>query len=567
MLFIAFHTGQSSDPLLISLGLPEGPARAARWLLLVVFFASTLFAFVKLIGRAGLRQMLAPAALMATQFLWFVLPTMLELLSLYEVPQARYSTGILAFMHSAQYLWITSYYAKRESLSSTDGRWRPFGYFAALVIGGIALFVPGPWFVSYVFKQDFSSSFLIFASLINIHHFILDGAVWKLRDPGVAENLLDKKEPAQSSQKNFSTSGAMRWVFGTRFSARALRIAAVVSLIALAGLDQAKFYLGASDSDLSRLARAEALNPYDSQVLTHKARAWSREGNLEERLASLRRAVRINPHNRQAQTTLAQALIENKRFEEAYEHYKQMARNIEADSGMYFNMGVLASQLGRDSEAIERWKKSVALDNRNSMAHLRLAEAYDLRRAYASAIEHNEQYLLLLTSNREQDAPDVESVLRVVLKLAEEYTFTEQNDRAISYYEKMATLGEKSGGLHYSSLAWSRQASLYAQMNEKNKAARCYQRALLIDAELRDAKVEGADWFNYGRFLKQSKASEQLSLACILKAEQLLDSVSSDETGAARREREAMEKSLGSEAEAVRREMELLLKEAMAFQF
>ena len=49
-------------------------------------------------------------------------------------------------MHSAQYLWITSYYARREAgnESSEKGRdWRPLAYFGVLMVGGIALFVPG----------------------------------------------------------------------------------------------------------------------------------------------------------------------------------------------------------------------------------------------------------------------------------------------------------------------------------------------------------------------------------------------------------------------------------------
>ena len=89
-------------------------------------------------------------------------------------------------MHSAQYLWITSYYARREAGRKGDAGWRPFAYFAVLVAGGIALFVPGPWLASRLFHYDFGASFLIFTALVNIHHFILDGAIWKLRDNRMA---------------------------------------------------------------------------------------------------------------------------------------------------------------------------------------------------------------------------------------------------------------------------------------------------------------------------------------------------------------------------------------------
>ena len=72
--------------------------------------------------------------------------------------------------------------------------WRPLAYFGVLVVGGIALFVPGPWLASRVFHHDFTASFLIFTALVNIHHFILDGAIWKLRDGRIASLLLNSRE-------------------------------------------------------------------------------------------------------------------------------------------------------------------------------------------------------------------------------------------------------------------------------------------------------------------------------------------------------------------------------------
>ena len=63
-------------------------------------------------------------------------------------------------------------------------------YFLTLLAGGIALFIPGPWLVSYAFHYDFTTSFLIFMALVNIHHFMLDGALWKLRDTRVSSLLV-----------------------------------------------------------------------------------------------------------------------------------------------------------------------------------------------------------------------------------------------------------------------------------------------------------------------------------------------------------------------------------------
>ena len=88
--------------------------------------------------RTGWRAMTAPLTLLVTQFLWFVLPTALELGYRMAVPQTRYSSGILAVLHSAQYLWITSYYARREAVAAGGAAWRMGKYFATLIAGGIA---------------------------------------------------------------------------------------------------------------------------------------------------------------------------------------------------------------------------------------------------------------------------------------------------------------------------------------------------------------------------------------------------------------------------------------------
>jgi hypothetical protein len=73
--------------------------------------------------------MVAPLTLLATQFLWFVLPTILELRSDYHVPQTRYSSGILAVLHSAQYIWITSYFQRREARAGGTGAMEDNGVF------------------------------------------------------------------------------------------------------------------------------------------------------------------------------------------------------------------------------------------------------------------------------------------------------------------------------------------------------------------------------------------------------------------------------------------------------
>src|SRR5579871_4007113 len=199
MLMFSFHTGPSPDPLILSLGLPASFTFPARVALGAFFIAASAWALFSLSRRANWKALLPCVTLVATQFLWFLLPAFIELLSGREVPQTRYSSGILAILHSAQYLWITSYFQEKEARAAGNASWSFPRYLLTLVAGGIALFIPGPWIVSRVFHTDFAASFLTFTALVNIHHFILDGAIWKLRDARIASLLLDSQQKAGSS--------------------------------------------------------------------------------------------------------------------------------------------------------------------------------------------------------------------------------------------------------------------------------------------------------------------------------------------------------------------------------
>jgi tetratricopeptide (TPR) repeat protein len=347
LLFISFHTGPSSDPLIRSLGIPESIATPARVLLVIIIGVLGTATMGGLIARAGLRAMLAPLTLAATQTIWFVVPALAGWI-VGAQPPTRYSSGVLAVMHSAQYLWITSYYARREAEAAAGGAWRPWAYAATLVAGGIALFVPGPWIASYLFHADFTRSLLIFTAIVNIHHFILDGAIWKLRDGRIAALLVDSHRRAREA--GLAVHQGTRWLVGDTRPARAVRVAALLMLAGWAAVDQARFILGTSDTDLAALARAAALNPYDSSVQRRKARL----------------------------------LIEQQRYEEAYAEYEAYIPVHPEDGEALLNMGVLATQFGRQDEALRRWEAALNTDSGRVNARRYLAQLWANR---ADALE------------------------------------------------------------------------------------------------------------------------------------------------------------------------------------
>jgi tetratricopeptide (TPR) repeat protein len=330
LLFVTFHTGAAADPLVRSLGIPAAVAGPTRAVMVVGFAALAGTALVRMMTRASLGAMAAPLTLVSTQSLWFVVPALVEWLSGAPVQQTRYATGVLAVMHSAQYLWITSYFARREAESDGGAAWRPWSYAATLLAGGIALFVPGPWMASYLFGIDFTRSVLVFTAIVNIHHFILDGAVWKLRDGRIAALLLDSRAraTAQAADASRAVRQATRWLAGTTRGARTVRVGALALLCAWAVLDQTRFVLATSATNLPALQLAAALNPHDGSVQQRKARL----------------------------------LIGEQRYQEAYDDYQAYLVRQPRDATALVNAGVLAMQLGRQSDAARHWQAALDVD-------------------------------------------------------------------------------------------------------------------------------------------------------------------------------------------------------------
>lgn len=552
MLFLSFHSGASNDQLVLSLGIPEGLARTARILLVFAFLSFGFLGHLGMVRRLGFKAMIAPLTLFSTQFIWFVAPGLLDLAWSIRFPQTRYSTGILAVMHSVQYLWITSFYARREAEVTKQSGWKPWAYFATLVGGGIALFVPGPWAISYLFHYDFTASFLIFTALVNIHHFVLDGAVWKLRDGRIAALLIE------SSSKLAAASARA-------LPARWLRVGVAAVLLVLAGIDQAKFFLGVDEKNLKSLAKAEALNPFDASLQIKKARAESRRGDLDRTVRSLEQAISINPKSAEAQNSLALLLIENELYLQAYDHYKQMTRHLPRDVDAWVNLGTLAARLERQDEAIESWKHALSIDPSQSIVHLYVAEAYEQQGHLDEAIPHYEGYIAGVAATEGQRL-DPKEVLYITLKLGQAYAAARASEPALSYFERTIALAQQAGERVVESTALEGLAFLFEKTGNRGPAAQCHQRALSIDASVGDAKVEGIDWFNYAQFLRRCRIADNLVLAAFLKSEELL-AESGDKLDRVKKARQEFESASGHTATRVLRDLPSLVEQAKSLQF
>jgi tetratricopeptide (TPR) repeat protein len=164
----------------------------------LAYFASLGGAFV-LLRREGSWGQLSPmAGVMLLQAAWFSVPVLCRAASLLEnvLPLSEQYQGYtllwIALGHSIQYLWVTTYYATTSKTGA-----RPMLYWGKAFLAGGALFaVPVFLFSPNAFGvYSFESGLgVLIAAAVNLHHFILDGAIWKLRDGRIARILLRRDE-------------------------------------------------------------------------------------------------------------------------------------------------------------------------------------------------------------------------------------------------------------------------------------------------------------------------------------------------------------------------------------
>jgi tetratricopeptide (TPR) repeat protein len=569
MLLASFETGGSSDPLILSLGLPAKFTLPMRLMLGGAFLVFTLLGFQRLMRVRGTRSLVAPLTLAFTQFLWFVLPTLLELNSTSQVPQTRYSSGILAVLHSAQYIWITSYYQRREARAAGQQNWHTAAYFATLIAGGIALFIPGPWLVSYLFHYDFTTSFLIFMSLVNIHHFILDGALWKLRDSRVASLLVDRggrtspatSQPAWSRDPNPQPNVSSRFL-----SAPAFRICLAALLFLWGGLDQWHFSLGTDEGNLSALLRAAKINPYDSAVEARIAQAETASGRRDEAVAALTRAVEINPNSIGLQQACARSMIEDGRYADAYAHYQKVLEKFPRDADSLVNYGLLAARLGHPEEAMDAWEKSVDVNPNQPNVHLYLAEAFDQRGEFAAAARHWNSFLQLADAPPAVASQDPalghRQLLTASIQLADDEARTNQIPAALARYDSAIASAVKSNDAKLETLALAHRADLQDKIGDIAGAAQSYQRGLALDSTINDSQSVAFDWFDYGQFLRRHDQTDEMVYACFLHAESLLAGTSGSDLSTVQAERRQVASKLGKKAAVAQRDLPALLAQA-----
>jgi len=303
----------------MSLGIPgvvQSPLLIAG---LLAYAIATVGAFVQF-GRGGRWRKLGPTALIVfTQSLWFTLPALLRTFDVlgdhvaFSLDDRTYSFRLIAIGHAVQYLWITAYYARREPGARSTPRHLLHCLLASCIVWYVPALLLAPPALGAPAYGD-GLAFLI-AALVNVHHFILDGAIWKLRDGRVARVLLrsrgdDVVAPSRTRRAPLIRAGV--WSAGAVClfvgacgdyerdiaAPRAVeegnleRFATAVHRLADLGQDEARMHRRLAIAAAARNEDDLALREFEASLrIREHPRAWFEIGHIHAKREHWRRAV------------------------------------------------------------------------------------------------------------------------------------------------------------------------------------------------------------------------------------------------------------------------------------
>ena len=140
-----------------------------------------IFGFIRIRRRTGIMPPLRCFAPWVAIYLWYAL--------IWAYPEVFW---LLQIFHALQYLVFPlrvelNQYSAKQKRSDTKQFLHGVAYYLVLVVVGFAVFeLPA---VSLV-RTGGNLNFLgVIAAFVNIHHYFIDGAIWKIRNPQVRKDL------------------------------------------------------------------------------------------------------------------------------------------------------------------------------------------------------------------------------------------------------------------------------------------------------------------------------------------------------------------------------------------
>ena len=347
---------------LARLGIPAWFADAAIPVLAGIWIVALVGAGWQMLRRGRARDLLPVGLLALSQALWFTVPDLARSLGgepgveALDFDYRAFCFNWVVVAHAVQYLWITSYYARGESNRTSMPRY----LLKTLLAGNVAWLVPALVFAPQLLGGAVSELTvgLLVASLVNLHHFILDGAIWKLRKSKIADILIraeirDESGPGRRNEESRSLAPVF-WAFASVLlvvgvAEFAVQRVALPSFLDEQRYDRATSWLDAlawigRDSATTRaeigLALARAGRPAEaakalarSGALTPKADVFGELAKLELELGlgaragrSIDRAAELAPNRFDVLSLAGEIQLELGHFQQAEAYFRRSLR-------------------------------------------------------------------------------------------------------------------------------------------------------------------------------------------------------------------------------------------------
>lgn len=392
LVFVNIHRGSSAsvtDPLYSApsardavrftpLGIPESLTPILLVGFGVAYLVVTLLVITQIFRNTPIGRRSPAFALIFSQCVWFVLPVVLgQFVPLWFSPRGPtvFAFTWIAIAHSVQYLWISLHFARISGRVTRT--WRSFGLYASLAIfSGAALWV---FPVLFSVKGGLtrlpheSGLDMLVAAAVNVHHFLLDGVIWKLRDAPIRKVLVEGQTVSEEPLKE-----STQWSWG-RTLVFGAGIIAVACWVIAAWEQEIGRRRSVARGDLERLEIAEkrlALVGRDGPRI-HQAmgKLFQNRGNADAAMMQYRRSLESWPTHA-AWWSIGKLHETAGKFDAAQEAYES-ALAIEPNhaSSLDDYAHVLAKR--------GRWDEALKVQLRAVMA---APERQDLRRRYDALV-------------------------------------------------------------------------------------------------------------------------------------------------------------------------------------
>jgi hypothetical protein len=337
-------------------------------------------AALQLLRIARPRDLVPVALLSLTQALWFSVPEAArywEVTGGYEAlsPDFRANYFLwIALGHSVQYLWVTSYYAK------ASGGWHGQGwYYGKVMLAGnaawmlpVALF--GPKLLGEI-PYDAGLGLLV-AALVNIHHFILDGAIWKLRNSRIADILI--RAPRTGAKRDEGQVRGHRWPAALVWSVAALCLIASLGefwdrQIHRPAVTAQRDFAGVSTS----LDRAAWIGRDSARRRVMVGHAFAKAGDYSAARLEYERSLALHP-GAAAHDGLGQLDALEGSWIEALARFERGLEISPDNAELLSRAGMAQMALGRLEEARALFQRAVKADPHSKLSNAGLAKSQEL---------------------------------------------------------------------------------------------------------------------------------------------------------------------------------------------